>query len=433
MTHTTLTVREQQHVLAPPSLLRDGRLDVYPQVLKKDLFQITVTPEGARLQARAHVGVIPLNDEVTLHVTPRVPVRNLDRLLAMTSHVPLALPEFTRDYDVAGDVYPSLVTLYASSLRAQVESLAAQGLLRRYERRERDFAAPRGRVNVSRTVQLSVPRGAPTVSTSYFERTVDSPENRLLLAAVMWLEAYARQVAGTIGPAAHRQVARHLTAAWHLLSGVTYDPAHAFLRDAVVSGRGALPQRHAAYRPVLDFARSLLDGQAVVVERAGSHVVLPTLLVNMERLFETYVREVLTRHARRDAWPEDVLDGNLRPPAGALRGLFDETGDEVEMNPDIVLLRSGQGGTRCAAVIDVKYRPVGARIDRHDLEQVLLYAVGYGSPVAVVVQPCRTVARWGLRRAGSVEGIDVYVYAMDLSGDLDAEEAALAAAVRGLC
>ena len=435
MTSTTITVREQEHALAPSGLLKDGRLDVYQQVLSRDLFQVTITREGVRIQARSHVGVIPLNDEVTLQVTPRVPVRSLDRLLATTLHGGMVLTDFSRDYDVAGTIYPSLVELYAASLRAQIERLSAEGFLHRYRERHTDFTAPRGRVSVSRTVQLAVPRGLPAVSSSYFERTVDTPENRLLLAAVGWLDAYARRVAPTLRLAARRQVARDLNAVWQLLAGVTYDRTYGFLRDPVVSGRAQLPVRHASYRPVLEFAASLLNGESIVVERAGARVVLPTLLINMDTLFESYVREVLARHALRDAWSEDVRDGNLKPPAGARRLLFDRTSDdEVEMKPDVVLLRApSPGAVQCPLVIDVKYKPVGARIDRRDLEQVLLYAVGYQSPHALVVQPCGSNSIRGLRRAGTVAGVDVHVYAIDLAGDLEREEAALAVAIRQLC
>lgn len=434
MPHVTLTAKEQQTVDAPPELLANGRLNLYSQVTKKNYFQTRLTSDGLKIQAGNHIGVIPLNDDVTLRVTPRVPLANLARLLSTINHTGTVLPGLMRTYDTEQGMYPSLVALYATSLRTLLEAVSQNGLIRRYVQRDEDYTAPRGRINVTRTLQTAAPRRSPHVSTSYFERTLDTPENQTLLAAVLWLHRYARRNAAALSAAETRQVQRDLNRSQLLLRGVTHDQQHRFIKDPVVTGGQALPVLRQDYRPLLDLALTILNQKAVVIDRAGHRLQLETLLINMDDLFEDYTREVLRRTAKHENWAERVLDGNLGSPDGARSLVFTgDEDDEVITRPDVVLQRDPTAPRRHPVVIDAKYRPVDKRIERRDLEQVALYGLTYNAPHVVVLQPHSGKHARGLRTSGTVQGITAHVYAIDLSGNLEAEEAALANAMRGLC
>jgi 5-methylcytosine-specific restriction enzyme subunit McrC len=432
--HVTITAKEQETVPAPPELVDVGRLNLYPQVTKKNYFQAKITTDGLTIQAGNHIGSIPLNDDVTLQVEPRVPLGNLARLLTTINHTGTALPGLLRHYDTEPGVYPSLVALYAASLRSLIAGLGQDGLLRRYFERHQDYAAPRGRINVGRTLQTALPRGLPHVSSSYFERSVDTPENRALLAAVMWLHRYATRYATALAQKELRQIRRDLNEAAFLLRGVTHDQEHRFVSDAVVTGRQPLPALRQRYRPALDLAMTIINQQAVIIEKAGKRLELDTLLIDMERVFESYVREVLRREAKHGGWPEVIVDGNFGPPKGAASKLFKRSAeDDVPTTPDIVCERSKLDRNRHPVILDAKYRPVRNRVERKDLEQVLLYGLAYKAPHVVVVQPVSPGGRSGLHTSGEVEGITVHVYGYDLAGDLDAVETDFAATTRGLC
>lgn len=435
MPHVTLTAKEQQTVDAPPELLVNGRLNLYSQVTKKNYFQTRLTPDGLKIQAGNHIGVIPLNDDVTLRVTPRVPLANLARLLSTINHTGTVLPGLMRTYDTEQGMYPSLVALYATSLRTLLEAVSQNGLLRRYYQRDEDYTAPRGRINVTRTWQTAAPRESPHVSTSYFERTLDTPENQALLAAVLWLHRYAKRNVTALSPTENRLIQRDLNRSQLLLRGVTHNQQYRFITDPVVTGGQALPALRQDYRPLLDLALTILSQKAVIIDRAGQRLQLDTLLINMDDVFEDYTREVLRRTAKHENWPERVLDGNLGAPAGARSFVFtQENDDEVTTKPDVVLQRPATDPRRRhPLVIDAKYRPVDKRIDRRDLEQVALYGLTYNAPHVVVLQPHSGKHSRGLRTAGTVQGITAHVYAIDLSGDLDLEEAAFANTMRGLC
>ena len=422
-----IIVREHEDVDAPAELIVGGRLDVYPAVANKDYFQPKISTTGLKIQARGWVGVIPLNDEFTLHVTPRVPINNMARLLSTINHTPRVLPGLLRTYETQTGIYPSLIALYAASIRTEVERISLRGLLRRYERREQDLAPPRGRIAVSRTVQKSLPRNSPYVSTSYFERTTDIPENRTLLAAVAWLAHFAARNSATLPVKERRTILRDLNATGHLLNGVGTDPRQRFLKDPVVTGHRSLPADRRDYRGALDLALTILGQQAVVIDRPGGRMQMESLLIKMDDVFEDYLREVLRRTAIRDAWPVEVLNGNNPPPGGAKSTVFPaQSDDSVETKPDIILRRLNVTPKSNAVAIDVKYKAAGKQVDRQYLEQVFTYGLAYGATTLVIMQPYGSKGgKAGLRRVGTVGGFTVYVYAIDLAADLDVEEANL--------
>ena len=82
------------------------------------------------------------------------------------------------------------------------------------------------------------------------------------------------------------------------------------MADLQVLGIVPLPDTRAYYRPVLDLAGLILQRRNIALELGGADVQLGSLLINTNDLFEKFVRVSLTRHAREESWPAEVLDGN---------------------------------------------------------------------------------------------------------------------------
>src|SRR5580692_9882911 len=78
--------------VAPHLLLRDGCLEVYPEVIGKEYFTIRQQPGALRLQAGGFIGLIPLNDRLSIEVKPRVPIDNLSHLMHVAEGTPRELP-----------------------------------------------------------------------------------------------------------------------------------------------------------------------------------------------------------------------------------------------------------------------------------------------------------------------------------------------------
>lgn len=411
---------------------------MYPHLEGRGYFSVEVRRSATRLQAKGHIGIIPINDRLTLEVVPRVSVDNLSHLLEVSESSPSPILEAFRSYRVQGAMYPSLVAVYARALRSEIEAIAAQGFLRDYERREETTCFPRGRVVMSQTIQHSWARGLKhKLAISRFHRTVDVGVNRVLLHAVWRLSLFLRQLGSALGHDQRRAARRDLNATLNLLHGVDLDVREEFLDDAWVTGARGLPSTRAYYRTAIDLALVVVGREAVLLEERGSRVHLPSLVLDMATVFENYVRNVLVRAGQEESWPAQALDGNEQPPQGAKGRLF-RSGEYVEASPDIVMRHLRPPGAEhdeYPVLIEVKYRPATGRPKRDDLNQAISYGLAYGSRHVVLVQPRAPSpgSAGEFRRIGEIGGITVSQYIFDLaSSDIDREEEAWARAVLDL-
>lgn len=411
-----------------------GRIDMYPNLEGKGYFVVQVGRSATRLQARGYIGVIPINDRLTLEVAPRVPISSLSRMLEISAVAPVTLVNAFRLYAVGDRMYPSLAAVYAAGLRSAVEVIAQSGFLRDYKRMEETTSFPRGRVDINRTIQQGPARGIThRAAVTRFERSMDVPANRCLLYAAWRLSLYAKQLGPTLRESERRRIQRDLNVVWHLLQGVELDWTERFLSDDWVSGAQGLPSVRAYYRSALDLALVIIGRQALLIEDRGSHVQLPSLVLDMAGMFESYLRNILVAASRDGAWPADVLDGRKAPPEGG-RGLLFEPGDRVVTTPDVVLRLRGANQTY-PVIIEVKYKPAHGAPARQDLNQAIAYALAYGSQHVVLAQPrsLDPVSAPGLRTMGVIKDITVSQYVVDLaSSDLAGEELAWAQAIRAV-
>ncbi len=116
-----------------------------------------------------------------------------------------------------------------------------------------------------------------------------------------------------------------------------------FLSDPLVTGAQALPAPRGHYRPALDLAVSVITQRAIVLGEGGGPVQMASVVLNMDALFEAYVRRSLERSAELENWAVQVLDGNK--PFGR-RYLFSDNTAHIAQ-PDVVL-RVADGTTPLA-------------------------------------------------------------------------------------
>jgi 5-methylcytosine-specific restriction enzyme subunit McrC len=378
----TLHLREFEKVAVNvESLLRNGRLDIYPEV-EKDLFEVRLSSRDTFIQARGWIGTIPVNDSLTLHVTPRVTVTNLNRLIEISECSYKHLTRSLRSYEQSGEMYPALISIYTAALTDGIGSIAQQGLLKEYERRTEVTSTPHGRVLVGPTIQFQEGRNQHhRAVTTWFQRSADTAVNRCLLFAVYRLSAYNQRFCDSLPHAEYRRNASSLNHAAQLLGGVTLDLSHRFLSDPILQGVRPLPTVRDYYRPTLDLAMTIVAGRAIVVDQDGGQLQLPSLLINMSDVFEAFLRNVLRRAAQQEAWPTRVLDGN-RPPGQKL--LLDE-GAQILVQPDVVLRSRSEKSPIHPVVIEVRYKPARQLPQRNDLEQTLTSGFSYRASNVVIV------------------------------------------------
>ncbi len=419
----------------PEDLLRDGRLEVYPNLHRKGYIEVRLRPGSIELASKGWIGIIPVNDRLTLEVVPRVPLRNLSHLLSVSKVAPAALVNATRLYEAEGQLYPSLAVIYASALRRVIEVIVDRGLYKEYQRSEETTSFPCGRIAMGRTLQNTYARGnRRKVVVSYFRRSVNNPINQCLLYAVRRLSEYIDQISDELLRRNRRRARLDLNYAWNALQGVELDTMESFLDDGFVTGKLALPTLRSYYRPALDLALTIIGRQAVLVEQGGSHIELPSLVADMRVVFEAYVGQVLLNIGSERGWTEDVLDGNRLPPDGARGQIFQPGEVSVIASPDVVLRRRRAGRVSNPAIVEVKYKPASQAPDRDDLNQAITYGAAYRSPIVIVVQPrVRDSSRTsGAHLLGTVAEMRAYQYVIDLDGDMQLEEARLASELERL-
>jgi 5-methylcytosine-specific restriction enzyme subunit McrC len=414
----TIQVAEWEQVSVPPeALLRDGCLEVYPEVVGRDYFTLRQHPGDLRLQAGGHIGLIPLNDRLTLEVMPRVPLGNLGRMMHIAQGAPKELNRVGRRYGLDASMYASLIDVYSRALAGYIDDIVLNGLLKEYHRREEDTSFPRGRIEIGRTATTLIPRGIThRLSTSWFERTADNPANRCLKYAVWYLAQC--KLAGDRSRGT-RETVRLLNRTYQMLPGVELDRSCQFLDDPTVTGRQALPSLRSYYRDPLDLALLVIRQQAPTIHQRVHGVYLPTsLIVDMSTIFEAYIRRLLQLQAVADHWGFAVLDGNQKRPQGGGKPLFD-SGLANLATPDVVLATGTPQLPSYPLLIEVKYKPAGGSPGRDDLNQTIAYAVSYQCNKVVIVQPRSHDGGPppGLRVLGTIGNHVVYQYVFELAAD----------------
>lgn len=418
------SVREYELVDVPfEQLMRDGQLDLLPAIATSDYFSIVYTKASLRLQARGFIGLIPLNERVEIDVAPRVPIHNLAHVLHVGGFAPRVLEDATRVYDREDESMPSLRDVFAESLLDALDPIGTLGSLRDYRQRTERTSSPRGRVLLAaRETQMAAIGASAHVRATWFERTADNAPNRCLKLVLRLLAVeYARRGRD------RRRILRRINIAYRLFHGAALDTRMTFISDPVVAGLRPLPALRAYYRPALDLALMILSRSSVALDRPGSSVTLPSMVLNLDDVFEGYARAALGAQMAQLTSRFVVEDGN----GGGRKALFDAPASR-QANPDIVVRDRDTGET--PVVMDVKYKPAKKPPDRDDLNQVIAYAASYRAPRVVVVQPkAHGKDRVGLHRLGAMGRLEAFQYVIDLeSSDLPGEAGAFARAVHEL-
>jgi len=230
-----------------------------------------------------------------------------------------------------------------------------------------------------------------------------------------------------------KSIAGRLARAEAIFEVASLDRKLRFLKHPCISDPRKLPSTKEAYRAAITIAKAILLNQGIEVQRHGRDVMLPCVLINMEDVFEAYLRATLERNLRNYGFA--VLDGNLSEPSGAARALFDRADPSVKENrakPDIVIRGSSLPST-VGVVIDAKYKPPSGQADREDVNQVLVYSIVYGCKRVALAYPRRKPAEPIIQKIGSVGGVEVFRLLMDLgSSTLNEEEVSFAGEIKAL-
>lgn len=403
----------------------DGELQLNPEIEKGDFFNVSLRKGVISLRARGYIGYVPLTDKVIVHVKSRNRIKDLSRIVELSGEPPTVLSSL-RGYTTIAQWNESLLDVYAAALAGYVEQIASRGILREYARREESSSSPKGRILIGETLRSRGRGQQRKAHIAWYERRADNEPNRCIKYAI-WLLSH-RYMGLKPTSRESRQTHRRLSALYAMFSDVSLDHSQRFLAAPEVTGAMPLPSSRSYYRDALNVSSAVIHQRAVLLESLDGPVRLPSMVLNMDDVFEAYVRNVLSRYVDGNGLPLAILNGNNE----GRRGLYNGA-DLPDATPDIVVDRRTDAAP---LIIEVKNVPLaGAHSRRRDVNQALTYALVYKAKRVMLVHPrASAVEPSGLRHIGDVDSVEVYQYRFDLGADdlLDEDERLGHAVVR-LC
>lgn len=330
-------------------LLSNGELALDPRIHNRGYLNVSLAKGQVVFRADRHVGLIPINSQLAVRVRPRASIANLSYMIARSGVAPVAIPAYSRGYLPRFEDAANVERIYRRSLLLGINRVVERGLMKAYLEQE-DPPKWRGRLLVSETVRRHASRGVrykhefsfSTLSPSSIENVALKLALNQLMA---WLEANDRNSEDL--PDA-RRLQEHLSAIDEWRRPVS----------ALVSRLGRriplLPAPLAYYRDPLWMAFLMLQQTLPDVGADGS-VALDSLITDVSKVFEAFVRRGLVDRASREGWR--VTDGNLKPSS-----FFTDNG-AYEVRPDIVI----SGAEQPVLLLDAKYKPAPNPSDRYEL------------------------------------------------------------------
>lgn len=333
------------------ALLVDGELSLDSRIVDRGYLNVSLSAGRVVLRADRFVGLIPVNDRLSIRIRPRALISNIAHMIVKSGIAPAAIPEFSRGYLPRFETGTNVEKVYYAPLISGIERILKTGIMKTYVEVENP-PAWRGRFLVSDTVKRHRARNVRYRGEFDFKTlSYGGLENVALKHSLKIVRAWLLSEKD----AKYASFIRRADAA---LSCMTTIPDLRSRVDLLVQeiGRsaGRVPPHYSHYRDPLWTAYLLLQSKLPDLSADG-FVTLDSLVVDMSKVFEAYVRAVLIERAEERGWT--VVDGNLKSFP------FFTGSNAYSVHPDIVVMKGGEP----VALIDAKYKPDPKEGDRYEV------------------------------------------------------------------
>jgi len=346
--------------LEPPSFLTDG---------------------AWRLTSQGWVGYIPLDDALHFALASKVPISSLFGMLEYAYNLDFRTLDGLTTAESIPELYKRLAALLANRILYRIK----RGVYRSYVNEQDRLPYVRGRVDFLAHLRNPALVKLPCV---FEDHTSDLEDNQILLWTLTRILESGICTSRSLNSV--RQARRALMGlSSHLPFGADSCVGRTYNRL-----NNDYESMHALCRFFLDHAGPMLH--------QGDRQMIP-ILINMERLFESFVVEWMKEHLPKEH-PQYAVRGQER--------IQFNMGQQVSIRIDITVKDITTGRTCC--VLDTKYKAPDSP-STGDMEQVVAYAEATNSPRAVLIYPVELASpvegQWGDVRVQSL--------AFRLDGNLD--------------
>jgi 5-methylcytosine-specific restriction enzyme subunit McrC len=418
----TFSTVERQPASIPISDVVDptGGIEIFPEVRERGYFDVDLRGGRLVVVGGKFIGHIPLNSRVLIDVRPKFGIGRLAQILERAREPLRCLHFYRRQYKTDDFVGLTIFEVLVKALVATTRTIISEGLLRNYESRIANTSSIRGRIQTLQTARVNHARGIRTSAIcTYFELDADNALNRLIKQA-LWYSASHLVRLGSTQPHLREQ----LDELYEYFAAVPLDASPdvgAIARFYLETRK--IPFIRSYYVEACETALAILNNSGLDLLGEGTDVRLSSFLVDMETVFENYVRNVI--RDRQSDFNLTVLDGNQEG-----RGWLFADSNLYEAKPDLIV----RNGAICL-IGDCKYK---TKLSEQDRYQVISHALSFGAPTVCAIIPAASAQESGLERVGRIgsgaSAVEFFTYRVDLeSADLGAEEARLVDAVFALC
>jgi|GEM_PF-866277 len=350
------------------------------------------------IRARNYVGVLETPGGTRLEILPKLPNART-ALLTMLRHLrgqPFRQLPGSRE----GRADLPLWEVFVSAFLHVLTDAIRPGVQTAYATQERDEPYLRGRLQLARQLRRG-PGSVGRLAVVMDQRVADVPPNRLLKAALQYVEPRTAQVD-------NQRLIRQLQA-------VLADVPPSQRPDEDVRAARLAGRLFARYEPALAWAELLLTGRTPdPLAPAARPWLNLALLFPMERVFEAYVAAGFRRYGEGTVSVQEASRHLITEPGG---------GQTLRLRPDLVRRQPGR-----VTVLDTKWKwldPGKATgtygLDPGDLYQLYAYGRKYEADELVLIYPAHEGFREPLPRLQYEPTLGLRVVPFDLSRPL-AEE-----------
>ncbi|MFV7432769.1 5-methylcytosine restriction system specificity protein McrC [Pseudomonas shirazica] len=355
-------------------LLNKGKIQVYSAADK--YFDLDYRGGKLVVAPKSFVGLIPVNDQVAIHVIPRFSVKNLFYIISRTNAVLRFIEGFHRDYLLVENSHDDPIKSLAQKFSKSASEVMRAGILRRYQP-VKEVAPFSGSLSISDTVATYRSQGIKDRHVWEADELTDNIlENAIIRFAALRVINLFPVNSRDKSDRANFEILRHLLTELAFVN--LYDHQLVLDEFMLIKLVRSLPRHNVSYSSLLWLSYLILMKKGLTIE-SGGPASFDTFVVSMADVFEAYTREVIREHFQ-SLNHYSVRDGNVHQV-----DLFLDS-SKYKVKPDIYVLKDRVP----VAILDAKYKPNIKSADRYE---VIAFCEALSVKTAVILSPAISAER----------------------------------------